>query len=278
MIKLENVFFSYSHEKDAVCVINDISLQINTGEYVAIIGANGSGKSTLAKLLNCILLPTMGNVYVGGFNTKDAEDKWKIRSSLGLVFENPDNQLIASSAEEEVAFGPENLGIPYEKLVSLVNDSLKVVSLEEQRFRAPHKLSGGQKQRLAIAAIMAMRPKHIVLDEATSMLDFLGSREILQTLEYLNKNHRLTIIHITHNMSEATRADRVLVLDEGRIVLDGSPMDVFSNADILQEFGIIPPAVNGCANRLRKNGLPLSQGIIKKEKLVDELCLLSLKM
>ena len=274
MIKIEKVSFSYS--SNSIPVINDVSLEFSQGEYVAIVGPNGSGKSTLAKLINSLLLPFEGEIIVAGMNTKAF--RWEVRSKIGMVFQNPENQLIASTAEEEIAFGPENLGIPTDEIKNIINTTLKIVDIEELRHKSPSCLSGGQKQRLAIAAVLAMKPQYIILDEATSMLDKEGKKEILKTIEDLNKNHSLGIIHITHDMGEAARANRIIVMSEGRVIADNDPKQIFSNVDKLMQIGFKLPKITELANALGDKGIPLSKGITNYNELVDELCESDLKM
>ena len=274
MIKLEGVSFSYSSNSNPV--INDVSLDFSQGEYAAIVGPNGSGKSTLAKLINSLLLPSKGRITVAGMYTRAF--RWDVRSKVGMVFQNPENQLIASSAEEEIAFGPENLGIPTDEIKTIISIALKIVGLEDFQYKSPADLSGGQKQRLAIAAVLAMKPQFIILDEATSMLDKKGKIEILKTIEELNKHHSLGIIHITHDMGEAARANRIIVMNEGRIIADGIPRLIFSNADKLEEIGLKLPRITELANALANKGIPLPKGITNYNELVDELCKSDLKM
>ncbi len=268
MIKLEGVSFSYS--PDSKNVVDNVSLDFAQGEYVAVVGPNGSGKSTLAKLINSLLLPGVGSIKVDEMDTRD--NRWLVRSKVGMVFQNPENQLIASSAEEEIAFGPENLGIETNEIDSIIDRTLKIVGLENHRFKAPNNLSGGQKQRLAIAAVLAMKPKYIILDEATSMLDKMGKNEILNTIEELNRDHSLGIIHITHDMREAARANRIIIMYEGRVIIDSIPKLVFSNADTLSEIGLKLPRVTNLTHTLIQKGIPLSRGISNYHELVDELC------
>ncbi|WP_028308912.1 energy-coupling factor transporter ATPase [Desulfitibacter alkalitolerans] len=274
MIKLEGVFFSYSSNSKPV--INNVSLDFIQGEYAAIVGPNGSGKSTLAKLINSLLLPSQGRIYVDGMDTR--EYRWNVRSKVGMVFQNPENQLIASSAEEEIAFGPENLGIPTDEIKSIISTTLKIVGLEDFQHKSPADLSGGQKQRLAIAAVLAMKPQYIILDEATSMLDKEGKNEILKTIEELNKHHSLGIIHITHDMGEAARANRIIVMNEGRVIADDTPKVIFSEVEKLGEIGLKLPRITELANALANKGIPLSRGITNYNELVDELCKSDLKM
>ncbi|KUO49117.1 MAG: energy-coupling factor transporter ATPase [Desulfitibacter sp. BRH_c19] len=273
MIKLEGVSFSYS--PDSKNVVDNVTLEFVQGEYVAVVGPNGSGKSTFAKLINSLLLPSMGSITIDGMDTRD--DRWLVRSKVGMVFQNPENQLIASSVEEEIAFGPENLGIETQEINSIIDSTLKIVSLEDLRYKAPSNLSGGQKQRLAIAAVLAMKPKYIILDEATSMLDKSGKSEILNTIEQLNSDHSLGIIHITHDMGEAARANRIILMDEGRVISNSTPKFVFSNPEKLSKIGLKLPRITRLAHTLEQKGIPLSQGISNYNELVEELCTLNLK-
>lgn len=230
IIRFDDADYKYkSHDEiENRPAVSGLNIKVDQGKFVVVIGRNGSGKSTFARLTNALILPTKGTVYINNFNTAEDEQLWDIRQSVGMVFQNPDNQIVATSVEEDVAFGPENLGVPSDEIKLRVEDSLKVVGLEEQRTSAPHNLSGGQKQRVAIAGILAMKPKCIILDEATSMLDPVGRREVLTVMKKLNIEEKITVIHITHHMDEAVYGDRVLVIDEGRIVKDGTPKEVFS--------------------------------------------------
>ena len=252
----------------AVVAVDGISLTINQGEFVAIVGGNGSGKSTLAKHFNALLLPTGGEVYVDGRDTRTRASVWDIRQRVGMVFQNPDNQLVATVVEEDVAFGPENLGVPPAEIAARVEDALRTVDMLEYRRHAPHLLSGGQKQRVAIAGILAMRPQCLVLDEATTMLDPQGQREVIETIRRLNASG-VTVIHITHAMDEAALAHRVIALQDGRIGLDGSPADVFARAEDLERMGLALPLIPALARRLREDGIPLPPGILSVDQLVD---------
>ncbi len=249
--------------------LDDISLDIEEGSFVAILGRNGSGKSTLARHFNALLKPTEGTVWVNGYDTKDDGNLLKIRKSAGMVFQNPDNQIIADVVEEDVAFGPENIGIPGSEIWERVAESLDKTGMTAWRFSSPDKLSGGQKQRVAIAGIMAMQPACMILDEATSMLDPEGRREVLNAVHELNIKEKVTIILITHNMDEAAGADRVIVLDGGRIVMDGSPECVFSDVEKLHENGLEAPQAAELARELKNRGMPLPDGIISREALVE---------
>ncbi|MGB9812693.1 MAG: energy-coupling factor transporter ATPase [Thermovenabulum sp.] len=269
-IKVENVYFQYSQSKDLA--LQNINLTIKKGEFVAIIGPNGSGKSTLAKLFNGLYTPTEGEVWVDGLNTKDKDRIWEIRQKAGLVFQNPDNQIVATVVEEDVAFGPENLGLPPEEIRKRVYEALKTVELYEFSKKAPHLLSGGQKQRVAIAGILAMKPDYIILDEPTAMLDPIGRREVNKTIKKLNTEENKTIILITHFMEEAVQADRVLVMEKGNIVMEGSPKDIFSRVERLKEIGLDVPQVTELANGLRAEGLNIRPDILTIEEMVECLC------
>jgi len=252
--------------------LNGVSLRIEQGEFVAIIGHNGSGKSTLAKHLNVLLLPDQGTVTVNGMDTKDIENLWKIRQQVGMVFQNPDNQLIATTVEEDVAFGPENLGIEPLKIRHLVDEALVCVGMSEYKKRAPHLLSGGQKQRVAIAGVVAMRPKVLVFDEPTAMLDPLGRKEVMDTVVKLNQEEGLTVVHITHFMEEAVLADRVIVMENGSIVMEGSPREIFSQVQKLKELCLDVPPMMELRDILAQDGLNLPHDILTVEEMVVALC------
>lgn len=266
---MEDLCFRYSDQEEMV--LRDINLKVKKGEFVVIIGRNGSGKSTLAKHINALLVPSLGKVEVMGMDTRDPAKAWEIRQRVGMVFQNPDNQLVAAIVEEDVAFGPENQGVPAAEIRRRVDEALREVGLYEYRTHGPHLLSGGQKQRIAIAGVLAMRPDCIVLDEATAMLDPRGRQEFMEVVRRLNKNEGKTIIHITHYMEEAAGADRVLVLDQGRIVLEGTPREVFSKAGRLKELGLDVPALTELALKLRKKGVQLPD-ILTEDEMVVELC------
>lgn len=266
-IELKNVHYSYNKGKsNKEESLSNVNLKIEQGEFISIIGRNGSGKSTLAKLLNALLIPSDGIVYIGNIDTKDSEFIWEVRSSIGMVFQNPENQIVATSVEEDVAFGPENLGIPPTEMRGRVDDALKTVGLYEYANQQTAFLSGGQKQRVAIAGILAMKPKCIVMDEATSMLDPVGRREVMETVRELNRNHGITIIHISHHMEEACMFDRVIVIDKGSIMMDGKPNEIFSKVDIIKDLGLDVPQVTELFYELNKNGikLPLDIGNIEE--------------
>ena len=258
----------------AVVAVDGISLTVESGEFVAVVGGNGSGKSTLAKHLNALLLPTEGEVRVDGLDTRDRASVWDIRQRVGMVFQNPDNQLVATVVEEDIAFGPENLGVPRGEIVARVQEALAAVDMLEYRRHAPHLLSGGQKQRVAIAGILAMRPQCLVLDEATTMLDPQGRREVLETVRRLNAGG-VTVIHITHTMDEAVLAHRIIALQAGRIGLEGPPAQVFDRAGDLEAMGLTLPLIPGLARTLRADGLPLREGILSADQFVDAVAALA---
>jgi len=273
IIRLQNIQFEYlSFEGEEIAALNGVTLDIQKGEFVAVIGHNGSGKSTLAKHLNALLRPSGGVVWIKGMDTRDEDKLWEIRQTAGMVFQNPDNQLVATIVEEDVAFGPENLGLPPEEIRRRVNEALKVVGMREYAQAAPHYLSGGQKQRVAIAGILAMKPEIIVLDEPTAMLDPVGRREVMETIKYLNKHEGITVVHITHYMEEAVDADRVIVMEQGRIVLQGTPREVFSQVEVLKEIGLDVPQVTELAYRLKAEGLDIPLNVLKVEEMVDAIC------
>ncbi len=275
MITAEHLSYAYSiPEHEPVLALQDLDLKIERGEFVAVIGHNGSGKSTFAKLANAIYQPTKGQICIYGMDTRDENRLWEIRRTAGLVFQNPDNQIVATIVEEDVAFGPENLGVHPEEILKRVEDALKAVGMTEHRFKPPHLLSGGQKQRVAIAGILAMKPLCIILDEPTAMLDPRGRREVMETLHYLNRSENITIVLITHFMEEAVRADRVVVMDGGKKLLDGSPAQVFGNVEQLQNVGLDVPQVTLLAHQLRESGIDLSPDILTVEEMVEALCLL----
>ena len=260
---------NYEEKQLPPIVLEDVSLDIQPGEFVAVLGHNGSGKSTLAKHFNAILLPTAGTVYVGGIDTKQEDRLYDIRQTAGMVFQNPDNQLVATIVEEDVAFALENLGVPPEEIRRRVDESLKAVGMYEYREHAPHQLSGGQKQRVAIAGIIAMRPKCIVLDEPTAMLDPQGRREVLRTIRQLGDQFGITVVLITHYMDEAAQCDRVVVVDNGKVILDGAPRAVFSHVEQLKKVGLDVPQVTELVWMLRKDGYNLPDDIIFEDECVQ---------
>lgn len=276
MIKAKDVCFDYIRRDEEGGVegitraLDGINLQVAPGDFIAVLGANGSGKSTLAKHLNAILLPTEGAVIVEGMDTKDDSKFLDIRKTAGMVFQNPDNQIIGTVVEEDVGFGPENLGVPTEEIWERVEKVLKSVGMLEYRLASPNKLSGGQKQRIAIAGIMAMKPKCIILDEPTAMLDPVGRREVMETVKELNKKEGVTIILITHYMEEVTEADKVFVMDSGKIVMQGTPRQIFSRVEQLKAYRLGVPQVTSLAYELRKSGIPLPEGILTNEEFETE--------
>jgi len=274
MIEVRNVRFVYpgNNENQAVTALNDVSLTINKGEFVGIIGHNGSGKSTLSKLLNAIIFPTEGDVIINGLNTKDRDHLWDIRQTAGMVFQNPDNQLVATIVEEDVAFGPENLGVPSAEIRERVDSALKTVDMLAYAHQKPHQLSGGQKQRIAIAGILAMEPECIIFDEPTAMLDPSGRREVMETIRKLNREKNMTVIHITHYMSEITNADRIIVMDAGKIVMEGTPVEIFKNVSGLKKIGLDVPQMTELAYELKKAGLNIDDSILSIDEMVDALC------
>ena len=273
MIEVQNIQFYYKSDREEITLaLKDITVTVEPGEFIVIIGHNGSGKSTLAKHMNALLLPTKGDVFVKGLNTKDEENVWVIRQNAGMVFQNPDNQIVATIVEEDVAFGPENLGIPPVEIRNRVEESLNIVDMIEYRGKAPHLLSGGQKQRIAIAGIIAMRPNCIIFDEPTAMLDPVGRREVISTIKKLNSEENITIVHITHFMEEAVNADRIIVMGDGQIVLEGTPKGVFSKVEQLKELGLDVPQMTDLTNELIKEGIELPRDILTVDEMVMELC------
>ena len=273
MISIKNLSFKYDYEdENAIQILKNINLEIKEGEFVALLGHNGSGKSTLAKLINGLLIPGKGDVLVDGMNTKNEEEIWNIRRNAGMVFQNPDNQLVATIVEDEVAFGPENLGIEPAEIRKRVDKALEDVGMSDYKKNAPHLLSGGQKQRVAIAGILAMSPKYIILDEPTAMLDPSGRREVIDTLVKLNKEENKTIILITHYMEEAAISDRVVVMEDGNIVISGKPREVFSQVEEIKKLGLDVPQVTELAYELKKDGIEISTEVLNIEEMVKEIC------
>lgn len=272
MLRTEKLVFEYirrdeeGNVEDILRALDDVSLEVQKGEFVAILGHNGSGKSTVAKHINALLSPTEGAVFVNDMDTQDEEHLWDIRKSAGMVFQNPDNQIIATVVEEDVAFGPENIGVPTEEIWRRVEESLTAVGMTAYRTHSPNKLSGGQKQRVAIAGIMAMRPDCIILDEPTAMLDPVGRKEVMKTVHELNKIEGVTVLLITHYMDEVIDADRVIVMDEGKIVMQGTPRQVFSQVDKLKGYRLDVPQVTELAYELKKQGVPMPDGILTVEE------------
>ena len=281
MIKADKLVFEYAKRDEEGNIIgksraiDEVSLDIEPGQFIAILGHNGSGKSTLAKHMNALLVPSDGTMWVDGMDTKEDEHLWDVRQSAGMVFQNPDNQIIGTVVEEDVGFGPENLGVPTEEIWQRVEDSLKAVGMIEYRHHSPNKLSGGQKQRVAIAGVMAMRPKCIVLDEPTAMLDPNGRKEVLRSVMELRKREHITVILITHYMEEVVDADHVFVMDHGHVVMQGTPREIFSQVDTLKHYRLDVPQVTILADELRKRGLDIPAGVLKKEELVEILCRLN---
>lgn len=281
MIKTDKLVFEYAKRDEEGNIIgksraiDEVSLDIEPGQFIAILGHNGSGKSTLAKHMNALLVPSDGTMWVDGMDTKEDEHLWDVRQSAGMVFQNPDNQIIGTVVEEDVGFGPENLGVPTEEIWQRVEDSLKAVGMIEYRHHSPNKLSGGQKQRIAIAGVMAMRPKCIVLDEPTAMLDPNGRKEVLRSVMELRKREHITVILITHYMEEVVDADHVFVMDHGHVVMQGTPREIFSQVDTLKHYRLDVPQVTILADELRKRGLDIPAGVLKKEELVEILCRLN---
>lgn len=277
LFDIKNLTFDYivrdenDQVESSVRALEDISLKVEAGDFVAVLGRNGSGKSTFAKMLNAILLPTFGDVLVVGMNTREEKHLLDIRKNVGMVFQNPDNQIVANVVEEDMAFGPENLGIPSEEIRKRVDTVSRMVGMEEFMLKSPNKLSGGQKQRVAIGGVLAMKPKCIVLDEPTAMLDPIGRRDIIETVSRLNKEEGITIIMITHYMEEAVAARRVVVIDRNKVRMDGTPREVFSDYRKLKEYGLDVPQVTELAGLLQNAGIPLRDGIITTEELIVEL-------
>ena len=281
-IKTEGLSFSYPADDEikddkSIFALNDVNIDFDSGEYVAVLGHNGSGKSTFAKLLNLIILPTKGRVIIDGVDVTEngenisEEDILSVRKKVGMVFQNPDNQLVANIVEEDVAFGPENLGIPREEIRRRVDEALETVGMTAYANHAPHRLSGGQKQRIAIAGVIAMMPKCIILDESTAMLDPLGRKEVMNTVERLNREKNITVIHITHYMEEAVRADRVIVINDSRVYMDGTPKEVFSRIDDLKKVGLEAPQGAELIHELRKLGYDLPNDCLSIEECVEAL-------
>ena len=274
MIECRNLIFKYTagENQEEKIAINDVNLQIKEGEFIAILGHNGSGKSTIAKHMNALLIPTEGKMLVNKMDTSDMNNLWNIRETAGMVFQNPDNQLVATIVEEDVAFGPENLGVPPEEIRKRVDEALERVGMSEYKRHAPHLLSGGQKQRIAIAGILAMKPKCIIFDEPTAMLDPSGRKEVLDTIIDLNKNYGITVILITHYMDEAAKADRIVVMDKGKLILDGKPRDVFSNVEKMKSIGLDVPQVTELSYELQKAGINIDTRILDVNEMVNAIC------
>ncbi len=281
MLKTENLHYDYQQyneegqEPVITHAVNGVDMQVEEGQFIAVIGHNGCGKSTLAKHINALLTPTEGTVWLKGMDTKDQSRLWDIRQNAGMVFQNPDNQIIASVVEEDIAFGPENLGVPTEEIWKRVDRALEITGMSAYREHSPNKLSGGQKQRVAIAGVMAMQPRCIILDEPTAMLDPLGRKEVLDALRQLNRQQHITIILITHYMEEITDADKIFVMEKGKIFLSGSPREVFSRVEELQAIGLDVPQVTALGHELKKTGLDICEPVLTTKELVDALCQLN---
>lgn len=277
IVEAKNLTFEYIRRDEEgnvegiTTAVDNVNIDIKAGDFVAVLGHNGSGKSTFAKHLNALVMPTDGTVYVDGMDTKDSGNTLSIRQTAGMVFQNPDNQIVGTLVDEEVGFGPENIGVPTEEIWERVEKSLKAVGMYQFRSASPNKLSGGQKQRVAIAGIVAMKPKCIVLDEPTAMLDPLGRKEVLNVLHELNRKENVTIILITHYMEEVIDADYVYVMDGGKLVMDGTPRQIFTQVEMLKSMRLDVPQVTELAYELKKAGLPIKDGIIRNEELVEEL-------
>lgn len=277
MIRVEDLSFEYirrdedGNVESITKAIDGVNLSVNKGDFIAVLGANGSGKSTFAKHINAILYPTEGAVWVNGMNTADEKKLWDIRQSAGMVFQNPDNQIIATVVEEDVGFGPENLGVPTEEIWQRVEESLKAVGMLEFRSMSPNRLSGGQKQRVAIAGIMAMKPQCIILDEPTAMLDPNGRKEVISTIRELNRKEKVTVILITHHMDEVIHADKVFVMEKGRVVMEGTPKEIFTRVEELKKYRLDVPQVTELAYELKKGGLNLPDGILTVDEFIEAL-------
>lgn len=270
IIKFDNVSFAYELEDEGIVnAVNDFSLEVPEGQFLAVLGHNGCGKSTVAKLINGILVPNKGKVTVEGMDTSDEEKTVDIRKTVGMVFQNPDNQIVATIVEDDVAFGPENLGVEPSEIRKAVDSALKAVGMYEFRKREPHRLSGGQKQRVAIAGVIAMNTKCIVMDEPTAMLDPQGRKEVMDTVMNLNREFGITVILITHYMDEAVKADRVIVMDGGRIAMDGTPKEVFRNVERMKKLGLDVPQATELAYRLRKKGFKLPEDILDENECAE---------
>ncbi|MBQ0099129.1 MAG: energy-coupling factor transporter ATPase [Firmicutes bacterium] len=269
IIKAENLTFAYNERKD---VIKNVSLSINSGEYIAIVGKNGSGKSTFAKLFNGLLIPKSGKITAFGFSSNKKEDLFEIRKRVGVVFQNPDNQLVASIVEDDIAFGPENLGVTREEIKERIDFALSSVNMAEFKKCSTERLSGGQKQRIAIAGVLALKPQVLILDESTSMLDPIGRKEVLNVVKKLNREQGTTVIAITHYMDEVVDSDRVIVLDEGEVVLDGTPNEIFSKKEVINKLGLELPFVTEIANKLTENGIEIDGEVLTEDGLVEALC------
>ena len=278
MIQADRLAYNYvkydeeGREKETIRAVDGVSFEVRKGDFVAILGHNGSGKSTLAKHINALLTPSEGTLWVNGMDTSDEDRLWDVRQSAGMVFQNPDNQIIGSIVEEDVGFGPENMGVPTEEIWQRVEESLKAVNMLKYRHHSPNRLSGGQKQRVAIAGVVAMHPKCIVLDEPTAMLDPNGRKEVIRAVRALNQVEDITVILITHYMEEVIYADKVLVIDDGKVVMQGTPREIFSQVETLKAYRLDVPQATLLAWELKKAGLDLPDGILTREELVEALC------
>ncbi|OOM11266.1 energy-coupling factor transporter ATPase [Clostridium saccharobutylicum] len=276
MIECKNVSFKYVKNTEGVTeekyAVKNVNLKVKKGEFLVVLGHNGSGKSTIAKHMNALVVPSEGTVLVDGIDTKDSEKVWEIRSKAGMVFQNPDNQLVATIVEEDVAFGPENLGIEPAEIRRRVDESLEKVGMSEYKRHAPHLLSGGQKQRIAIAGILAIKPQCIIFDEPTAMLDPSGRKEVLNNIKDLNKKYGITIVLITHYMDEAAQADRIIVMDGGKIMMEGIPREIFPQVDRMKQIGLDVPQVTELAYELKKAGIQIDEKILNVDEMVNELC------
>lgn len=278
IVSTDNLVFEYIRRDEEGNVeavnraVDNVNIEVKQGQFIAILGHNGSGKSTLAKHINALLMPTEGAVFVEGMDTREEKNTWKIRQNAGMVFQNPDNQIIGTIVEEDVAFGPENIGVPTEEIWDRVGNALEAVGMAAYRDCSPNKLSGGQKQRVAIAGVVAMKPKCIVMDEPTAMLDPTGRKEVIDTVMELNRKEKVTVILITHYMDEAVKADKIFVMDKGKIVMEGTPREIFSQVAKLKELRLDVPQATELAYRLSQAGIPMPTGILTSEELVEELC------
>ena len=277
MIRTEHIRYDYIRRDEQNNVtgvetaLDDVTFHVLPGEFVAVLGHNGSGKSTLAKNMDALLTPESGVIYVDGIDTSDEKMLWEVRRRVGMVFQNPDNQIVHNVVEEDVGFGPENLGVPTKEIWERVEDSLAKVGMLDMRKESPNNLSGGQKQKVAVAGVLAMKPKCLVMDEATAMLDPAGRKEVLRVVRELNKREGITVLWVTHHMEEVVEADKVLVMNEGKIVMEGSPDEIFSQVDTMKKYHLDVPQVTLLAHELRKQGVPVPQNIMKPEELVDAL-------
>lgn len=280
MIKAQNLSYEYikvtetdkGTKEEKILALNNVNLSIEKGSFVAVLGHNGSGKSTFAKHINALVKPTDGVLWVNGYDTQNEQMLWDIRQSAGMVFQNPDNQLVATVVEEDIAFGPENMGVPSAEIRQRVDEALKAVGMLEYKEHTPSKLSGGQKQRIAIAGVLAMKPQCIVFDEPTAMLDPVGRRDVMNTILRLNQQEGITIVLITHYMDEAVQAERVFVIDDGNMVMEGTPKEVFPQVDTLKQYGLDVPQVTEAAYELKKMGIPISQDILTIQEMVGAIC------